>query len=372
MRTDDVVSFTVNPRLLGYDAARRDQLVRDVLARLESTSGIDAVAFASPPAFWASGRTARGIRLEAAAAHPEVEAETMTVSGSYFGVLGIPLVEGRTFLLDEFQRPPQKSGGVAIVSASLARELFGNEPAAGRRIVRGTWRAPTAAVMSFGAPRGEFVPLAELEIVGVAADTRTGWTLRRGPSALLYEPGGQRLVYGSFYLRSTRPAAETAALVRRIVRELEPGLPVTDLGTVHDEIERLIPEDRLFARVMAIVASLAMLLGISGTYAVTMSTVAERTREFGIRTALGAAPGVIARGVLGRALLTCAIGVLAGLGLFAAASRVIASRLYGVSPLDPMSLLGAALLLALATAAAAWLPARRATSVDPVMVLRSD
>jgi len=372
MRTHDVVTFSVNPRQIGYNAARRDQLVRDVMVRLDSTPGIEAVAFASPPAFWRSGRSSRLIRLDAAVERPEVEVEAMMVSGTYFGVLGIPLIEGRTFRADEFQRPPQKSGGVAIVSSSLAHALFGSEAALGRRIVRGTWSMPVAAVMSFDATRGAFVPERELEVVGVASDTRTSWTLRRGSAALLYEPGGQRLVYGSFYLRSTRPPAETAALARRVVRDLEPGLPVTDLGTVHDEIERLIPEDRLFARVTTMVALLAMLLGAAGTYAMMNYTVAERTREFGIRTALGAAPGVIARGVLGRALLTCAIGVLAGLGLFAAASRVIASRLYGVSPLDPMSLLGAALLLALATAAAAWLPARRATSVDPVMVLRSD
>jgi hypothetical protein len=264
---------------------------------------------------------------------------------------------------------------VAIVSASLARALFGGEPAIGRRVVRGTWLMPTAAVMSIGdVPRGAFVAERELEIVGVAADTRTGWTLRRGPAALLYEPGGQQLVYGSgsFYLRSARPPAETAALARRVLRELEPGLPVTDLGTVQDEIERLIPEDRLFARVMTMVALLAMLLGIAGTYAVMMYTVAERTREFGIRTALGAQPAAIARAVLGRALVMCAIGVVAGLGLFAAASRVLASRLYGVSPLDPMSLFAAASLLTVVTVAAAWLPARRATSVDAVTVLRTE
>jgi ABC-type antimicrobial peptide transport system permease subunit len=223
-----------------------------------------------------------------------------------------------------------------------------------------------------GGTRGEFLPQRELEIVGVAGDTRTGWMLRRGPAQVLYEPGGQQLVYGSFYLRSGRPPGEVTALARRVVRDLEPGLPVTDAGTVHQEIERLIPEDRLFARVMTMVALLAMLLGIAGTYAVMTYTVSERARELGIRTALGAQPAAIARGVLGRALIMCAIGVVAGLGLFAAASRVLASRLYGVSPLDPVSLLGAAALLTAATVVAAWLPARRATSIDPVIVLRAD
>ena len=372
MRTHDVVSFSVNARQIGYNAARRDQLVRDVMTRLESTPGVAAVAFASPPAFWGSGRLSRRIRLDAAVERPDVEVETMTISGNYFGVLGIPMIEGRTFRADEFQRPPQKSGGVAIVSTSLARELFGSEAAVGRRIVRGSWRMPAAAVMSLDATPGAFVAERELEVVGVVSDTRTSWTLRRGSAALLYEPGGQQIVYGSFYLSSARPTAETAALARRVVRDLEPGLPVTSLGTVHDEIERLIPEERLFARVMSIVALLAMILGIAGTYAVMMYTVAERTREFGIRAALGARPSAIARGVLGRALLMCAIGVAAGVGMFAAASRVIESRLYGVSALDPASLLGAAALLSAATIVAAWLPARRATQVDPTIALRTD
>jgi predicted permease len=371
MRTHDVVSFSINPRLIGYNAARRDQLVRDLMARLES-SGMDAVAWASPPAFWGSGRTVRGIRLDAAAPHPELEVETMTVSGGFFDVLGIPLIEGRTFRPEEFQQPQSESGGVAIVSAELARALFGAQPAVGRRVVRGTWRAATSAVMSFGGTRGEFLAERELEIVGVAGDTRTGWTLRRGSTQMLYEPGGQRLVYGSFYLRSGRPPGEAAAVARRVVRDLEPGLPVTDAGTVQQEIDRLIPEDRLFARVMTMVALLALLLGIAGTYAVMMYTVSERTREFGIRTALGAAPATIARGVLGRALMVCAIGLIAGLILYGVTSRVLTARLYGVSALDPLSLAGAAVLLGAATIAAAWLPARRATRVDPAITLRNE
>jgi hypothetical protein len=326
-----------------------------------------------PIPFWDSGRFSRAVRLDAAVERPEIEVEAMMVSGSYFGVLRIPLVEGRTFRPDEFQLPAQKSGGVAIINASAARVLFGGDSAIGRRIVRGSWRMPTSAVMSVGdVPRGEFVAERELEIVGVVGDTRTGWSLRTGPAALLYEPGAQQLVYGSFYLRSSRPAAETAVVARQAVRAVEPGLPLTSLGTVHDEIERLIPEERLFARVMTIVALLALLLGVAGTYAVMAYTVSERTREFGIKTALGASPSDIARGVIGRAAVMCLLGAGAGLAIFAVASRVLASRLHGVSPLDPATLTAGVLVLMIATLIAAWLPARRATRVDPVVVLRSE
>ena len=373
MSTRDVVSFSINPRLAGYNAARRDQLVRDVMTRLESTPGIDAVAFASPPAFWSSGRFARTIRLDAGSERPEVDVEAVMVSGSYFDALRIPLVEGRTFRPDEFQRPAQKSGGVAIVNASTARALFGGESAIGRRIVRGTWRTPTAAVMSVGdVPRGTFVSERELEIIGVVGDTRSGSSLRTGPAALLYEPGAQQLVYGSFYLRSSRPLTETTVLARKTIRDVEPGLPVTDPGTVHDEIERLIPEERLFARVMSMVAVLALLLGVAGTYAVMAYTVSERTREFGIKTALGASSADIARGVLGRAVVMCLLGAAAGLAIFAVSSRVLASRLHGVSALDPATLAAGVMVLMAATLIAAWLPARRATQVDPTITLKSE
>jgi predicted permease len=147
MSTHDVVSFSVNPRLAGYNTARRDQLVRDVMARLGTAPGVESVAFASPPAFWSSGRTSRAVRLDAAVARPEIDVETMTVSSGYFDVLHIPLVEGRAFHAEEFQRPVQRSGGVAIISVSAARALFGRESAIGRRIVRGSWRLPAAAVM---------------------------------------------------------------------------------------------------------------------------------------------------------------------------------------------------------------------------------
>jgi predicted permease len=370
MRTDDVVSITVNPRVAGYNVARRDRFVHDALARLQATAGLDGVAYASPPALWSDGWYPRRVRIDAALAQPDVEVDTAMVSGTYFEVLGIPLLSGRTFTAGEFQKPPGKAGGVAIVSESLARQLFGQGSAIGRSVARGSWRLEGPAVMSFQRKRGEFVLERELEVVGVVADTRSGYDLRAGERAALYEPGGQRPVYGSFYVRSARPAAETVAAVRRVMREIAPGVPLTNVGTVRDAIERLIPEERLFARVMAIVAVLALLLGVAGTYAVMSYTVSERTRELGIRAALGAAPLALARGVLARALAMCAAGLVAGLALSAVGARVLSAKLYGVSALDPFTLAPAMLVLAAATAAAAWLPARRATRIDPALVLK--
>ena len=370
MRTRDVVSFIVNPRPLGSSTTRRDQVARDLIDRLTAAPGIETVAFASPPAFWRVGRTARRIRLDAAREQPDVEAETMTVSGAYFDVLGIPLIAGRTFRTSEFQQPVARTGGAAIVNTVLARQLFGDAPAIGQRIVRGSWLAPTAAVMSLDATRGEFVAERELEIVGVVGDTRTAQTVRLVPSPILYESSGQWRTDAAFYVRPSASVADTLVTAHRVVRELEPGLPVIDPGTVQDEIERLLPEERLFARVLAIVAALALCLGLAGTYAVMTYSVTERTREFAIRTALGAQRRDIARGVLGSALVVCGVGLAAGFGLFAAVSRVFASRVHGVSAFDPISLLAAAALLTMATVAAAWLPAHRATAVDPTTALR--
>jgi predicted permease len=369
MRTDDVVSVTVNPRVAGYNAAGRDRIVRDAMAGLGDAFGADGVAYASPPAFWL-GISSRRVRVDPVLAQPDVEVEAAMVSGTFFDVLGIPIRAGRTFSAAEFQAAPEKTGGVAIISESLARQLFGQERAIGRRIARGSWAMPGPGVMSFRRERGEFVLQRELEVVGVAADTRSGAALRSAERPALYEPGGQQLVYGSFYIRSARPAAETIAVARRVMRGIEPGLPLTDVGTVRDEIERLIPEERLFARVAALVAALALLLGAAGTYAVMSYTVSERTRELGIQAALGATPSDLARGVMARALVMCAAGLAAGLALSAASARVLAAKLFGVSALDAFTLVPAMLVLAAAAASAAWLPARRATHIDPAQVLK--
>jgi predicted permease len=359
MNARGVVSFGIDGRRFGLTLARRDALVREVLGRLSSTPGVQAAAVAAPPAFWKDGSFPARVRPASATA-PDVGVETAVVSGSYFDVLGIPVRAGRTFSDDEFQRPPGETGGLGMISESLARQLFGGAPAVGQHIEVGQAR------------EGEWRALRRVEVIGVVGDTRSGRRFRTDERPALYEPAAARLTISTFYVRSSLPAAAVIATMRNVVRQIEPGLPLTNAGTLRDEVERLIPEERVLAQVLAGVALVATVLAIAGIYAVVTYLVNERTREFGIRIALGASGRAISIHVLRAVAITGGAGLAAGLVLFAGASRLLEARVFGVSALDPATLAVAMTLLILTAFLAAWCPTRRAARVDPTIALRAE
>ncbi len=163
-----------------------------------------------------------------------------------------------------------------------------------------------------------------------------------------------------------------SAGVRATVREVDPTLPLAEAGPLGAVVDRLIPEARVLALLVGGIAIVAMLLGVSGVHAVSAHTVTERTREFGIRLALGATRATVSRGVLRGVAALSGVGLLCGLALFAGASRWLESRVYGVSAVDPATLASVGALLVTAASAGAWLPARRATRVDPAATLRAE
>ena len=355
MNPDGVVSFGLNPMRLGYKGDDVDALVRDTMDRLRSAAGVEAVAFASPSPFW-RGFIPASLKAEPTDGALEHRVSTTVVSADYFRTLQIPVRAGRAFTEAEFQRDGPKAGA-GIVSESLARQLFGDPPAVGRRVylsqsARG-WRVDRT-----------------IEIVGVVGDTRSGVDLRAPGRPALYEPAGANMSASVFFVRSRIPPAQALAAARTTVQQIDPNLPIADAGALRDEIDRLIPEERVLAWLLACVAAIATVLGVAGVHAVIAHTVAERTREFGIRLALGAARRTVLLGVL-RGVVVPAIGGLAcGLALFAGASRLLASRVYGVSPTDLVTLASVSVLLVVVALAGAWLPARRATRVDPAVALR--
>jgi ABC-type antimicrobial peptide transport system permease subunit len=160
--------------------------------------------------------------------------------------------------------------------------------------------------------------------------------------------------------------------VYQVVHEVEPRLPLVDAGTLTDEVERLIPEDRALTQLLATVAIVATLLGFSGVYAMTAYSVSERTREFGVRLALGASPWAVIRNASSGVTTTAVVGSLFGFAGYWIVARLVASRLFRVAPLDPTAVGGAAIFLAILVFAGAALAARRATKVDPVTALRAD
>jgi predicted permease len=356
MQPEGVVTFGMNPRRLHSDAERQFGLVRDTIAQLRSAPGIESVAFASPSPFW-SGRVPASVKVEPTEQAPEHAVSRTVVSADYFSTLGIPMRVGRVFAEAEFERTRRKDS-VAIVNESLARHLFGGRSAVGRQIY-----------LSQSARGWELYRV--LDIVGVAGDTMSGGNLRQPGGFAVYEPAGGNLGFGAFFVRSRLPAAETVSTARTTVRTIEPNLPIA-VGSLADEIDRLLPRERMLAFLISGIALLATILGVAGVYAVLAHTVAERAREFGIRLALGASRTAVSTGVLRSVAGLALAGLAAGVAIFAAASRLLESHVYGVSPMDPVTLTAVGVLLVVAALAGAWLPARRATRVDPATALRME
>ena len=173
-------------------------------------------------------------------------------------------------------------------------------------------------------------------------------------------------------IRTALSSAEAVALARRVVQDVDPALPVGSVATIRDQVDTLISEERVLARLGLVLAGLAGLLAGAGLSAVVGFQVRERTREFGIRLALGATPRAVIKHAVARAVRASAIGLAVGAVLAWLGLRLIAARLYGVGWIDPVTAVAAVLILALLTMVAAWFPARRATRVDPTLALRAE
>jgi predicted permease len=359
MQPEGVVTFSMmNPGRLDYTAERQFGLVRDTIDRLRSAPGIESVAFASPSPLW-RGRVPASVKVEPTGQAPEHAVSRTIVSADYFSTLGIPLRAGRVFAGTEFERTPRKEG-VVIINESLARQLFGGSSAVGRRIYL------SRAARGWELDRS-------LDIVGVVGDTRFGSNLREPGGFVVYEPAFASISAGAgFFVRSRLAPAEAISTARTTVRVIEPNLPLASAGSLDDEIDRLLPRERMLAFLISSVALLATLLGVAGVHAVIAHTVAERGREFGIRLALGASRTAVSSGVLRSVAGLAFTGLAIGLAVLAGISRLLESQMYGVSALDPLTLAGVSLLLLMAALAGAWLPARRATRVDPAATLRMD
>ena len=331
---------------IGYDSDRAIQFFRELERRLAETPGIEAATFG-----WMGHLGSRQIgRLATASGQPLLEPIWVRpVTSSYLRTLGIPLLAGRTFTAHE--AAAGTSARVVVVDQSLAAELFAGEPAVGRQV----------HLDRFGGPEA-------YEVIGVVVDTAT-LELREEHRPALYVPVGS-LVTGTIQVRSRLPASETVALVRGVIRGIEPLLPADDVVAVRDRIAELTAQERVLAKLGVVLAALALGIAVAGVYSAMASGVTERTHELGIRMALGASRAALGMGVLRRAITVSGLGIAGGLLLYAWGSRFIEARLYGVASLDPPTLATGTLLILAAALIAAWLPARRATRVDPTIAMR--
>jgi putative ABC transport system permease protein len=279
------------------------------------------------------------------------------VMGDYFATMGIPIIAGRAF-----ERADQASQGkVAIVSEALAKRLWKGQNPLGQRV-----RPPGG---SFGAGEDAWHT-----VIGVARDVRQRGVDRPAGTELYVSLDQHGVAPPSMnvVMRTTLLPAALSGTVERVVREVDPAVPVVRLRDMDSVFSESIRRPRLMAQLLGAFAGLAMLLAALGTYGVLSHMVTERRREIGIRVALGASRSDVLVQIMKQGLHVTASGVAIGLAGALAANRLMASLLFGVQPTDPMTI---ALVIATITAiamVASWLPAWRASRLDPNVVLRDE
>jgi predicted permease len=350
-KPDSLLAVRLTPPSPQYDPARATQLMKAMLERVAGRADVELAAFGScaPVSAWCN-RTSMKL-LDRPPARPDEDAAVgvLWVSPKYFETLGVRLVRGRLFADRDRTGQPK----VVVISESAARQFWRNQDPIGRRVALG---------------QGGFSDGAE--IIGIVADVHYG-AVETAVMPHVYLPLDQSpRRYGYLFVRSrTSPDLMTAAL-RQEIKALDPDLPLTDIRMMDDRFADAIWRTRVSAWLLTTFAALALLLATMGIYGVISQGVAQRRREIGVRLALGAARAHILRLVIGRAFGVAVGGIAIGLALALPAMRVLRALLYQVEPGDP-GILGVLSLLLLAVAiSAAYVPARRATRVDPLTTLR--
>jgi len=279
-------------------------------------------------------------------------ADYVSVTPNYFRVMGIPLLRGRDFSAGDSLSTPR----VAVISETLAHSYFPNQDPIGKNLV-------------FGFPPDGS---ASREIVGIVGDVRDA-ALSRDPCPMMYVPFAQAPFWGEvLVVRSTLDPASVASAIRQEVRNVDKDLPVTDVELKTEAVAASVAQPRFRTLLLGLFGAMALALAAVGVFGMISYSVACRTHEIGIRMVLGAERGSVLKLVLGQgfrlALFGVAIGIAGALGL----TRFLASFLYGVKPTDPLTFITVSCLLTAVALIASYIPARRATKVDPMVALRCE
>jgi predicted permease len=354
LKTDNVITFSVQPMLNGYDLPRSIALFDQMRARLAAIPGVRSAGSGDVPTLTGddegSNITAEG-GMQAQLPEELQDVDHISVSANYFSTLGIPLQAGREFTESDGATSPK----VAVVSEAMAKRFFPGRNAVGMHF-------------AFG---GGNKTLPDILIVGVVKDVKQEH-VSSTPKPYVYIPYAQRpkLREMTFYMRTERDPLLLASSLQDVVRQLDANLPVFDVKTM----QRVVEDDLFSARMVAVLsacfAGLAALLAALGIYGVLAYVVVQRTREIGIRMALGAATAHVRMLIVREVGLMVFVGVAAGLPAAYALARLSESQLFGVHAGDPLVYASGLLLIGLIAFAACFIPARRATRVDPLVALR--
>jgi predicted permease len=352
----NILLFGIDPTQNGYKGERLASFYQELQRRLEALPGVRSVS-ASNHTLIGGGVSIGGISIQGyAGKQPETGRGASagvhfnSVGPGFFETMGIPLVLGRTIGSEDTPAAPK----VAVINESLARSYFADSNPIGRRI------------------GGDEKTSGDIEIVGVVGDARYA-DLRRGVPPTIYFPylqGTEQLGPMHFEVRTAGDPTDIVTSVRRVVQSLGQNLPLFEVKTQVEQIDQTLFQERLFAKLSSFFGLLALVLACVGLYGIMSYAVAGRTYEIGIRMALGAERDNILGMVMRETLIMVALGVAIGIPAALAATRLISSMLYDLKPNDPLTITVSASVMIAVAAFAGYLPARRASRVDPMVALR--
>jgi len=354
----DVV--TMNLDLAGYAKADQPRIAEELRRTLSALPGVHSVGIARLIPLQGS-RIGLGALYRPGQTDPAdaIRADWNVISPEYLSTLGIPLLRGRAFsAVDQL-----KALDVAIVNEQFAEAVWPGRDAVGQVVEMGDFRP------------GREASRRALRIVGIVRDSRSQW-IGEIPGPFIYVPYAQHSMSElNFFVRrhdSLDAGSSLARTIRTAVRGFNPDLPVVHIASLAQHASLGLLPQRVAAAVAGALGLVALLLAAIGIYGVVAYTVVARTREIGVRVALGADARQVVRTVLQHSLLVVSVGGLIGLAIAAGAGQLARGLLFGVSPLDPLALAGAGAVLTAVAATACVVPARRATRIDPIVALRAE
>jgi predicted permease len=357
----NLLTFSVDTSLNGYEPPRARAFFGDSLERLRAIPGVTAASL-SGHRLIANSSTISVARVPGVPAPAPGSAEAqqfmrrnlawrLPTDDRFLETMKIPLLRGRGLSPADSADAPK----VAIINVALAKQLFGTPDAVGRRFVAG---------LREGSP--------ELEVVGVCADARYT-SIRRDPPPTFYVPYQQGPISRvTFEVRTAGEPTAIVAQARDTLRRLDSTLPIFDIRTQQEQILRSLEQERLFAQLAILLGAVTMTLSGIGLYGLLAYAVTRRTPEIGVRMALGAERGEVRWMVLRQSLILIGVGLVVGVPAAASSSRLVESLLFGLQPRDPVVFTVASLVMVAVGLIAAYAPARRASRIDPLTALRAD
>ncbi len=361
-RTTKLISFSVDPSLNGYKNERAKAFYRQVTDGIRALPGVESAAL-SGIRLIDDNDWENTVSVEGYASKPDEDMNPYMneISPGFFQTMGIPILMGRDFSEQDNHRiqhdsdPKDTVPTVAIVNENFARKFFGERPALGHRV-------------GYGGDPGTHT---DMEIIGVAGNTKYNH-MRDDMGIQMYvpfladkSPGGMVA-----YVRTTAPPSQMFNLIQGEVRKADPNVPVYTMRTMEEQVDLALLTERLVAGLSAVFGVLATLLAVIGLYGVMAYTLSRRTKEVGIRMALGASQNDVVWLVMSEVLVLFGVGVVVALPSALALSGLVRAQVYGITPQDPLTMAAATAILLIVAAAAGFIPARRAARIDPMRALR--